>query len=212
MQRAPACRRQDLQRPGPAEARQGAAAGEDHRRAGLHGPEGPAADLQAGAARRSGRRPGPACASCPALVERDRAPSVAPRMEVSLDRKAARSRQRASESFDSFDPLRTARCGRPPYQAYGADHVRLRQVLHLLHRAERPRAGAKPPGRRDRRRSPPTGRRRLPAKSRSSARPSTAIATRAAARPLRLADLLGTIARHRRPAADSSSSRTIPRT
>ena len=43
-----------------------------------------------------------------------------------------------------------------------ADHLRLRQDLHLLHRAVQPRPGAQPAVRRDRRRGPLARRRRLP--------------------------------------------------
>ena len=43
-----------------------------------------------------------------------------------------------------------------------ADHLRLRQDLHLLHRAVQPRAGAQPPVRRHRRRGPGARRGRLP--------------------------------------------------
>ena len=56
----PACRRQDLQRPGPDQAAQGDEARADDRRARLHGTEGSGGDLPAGAARRHRRRPRPA--------------------------------------------------------------------------------------------------------------------------------------------------------
>ena len=49
-----------------------------------------------------------------------------------------------------------------PLSGVRADHDRLRQVLHVLHRAHGARARAEPPARRDRGRSPPAGRRRLP--------------------------------------------------
>ena len=64
-----------------------------------------------------------------------------------------------------FSPPRTAANAKPrPVAASGdgADHVRLRQVLYVLRRAAGPRAGTEPPGRRNPRRSPPTGRPGLP--------------------------------------------------
>ena len=62
-------------------------------------------------------------------------------------------------------------------QRLAADHLRLRQDLHLLHRPVQPRPGAEPPVRRDRRRGAGARRRRATARSRSSARTSTATAT-----------------------------------
>ena len=66
-------------------------------------------------------------------------------------------------------PATRARRGRrrrrPPRvgdQRLAADHLRLRQDLHLLHRAVQPRPGAEPPVRRDRRRGAGARRRRLP--------------------------------------------------
>ena len=47
-------------------------------------------------------------------------------------------------------------------QRLAADHLRLRQDLHLLHRAVQPRPGAQPPVRRDRRRGARARRGRLP--------------------------------------------------
>ncbi len=47
-------------------------------------------------------------------------------------------------------------------QRLAADHLRLRQDLHLLHRPVQPRPGAEPPVRRDRRRGAHPGRRRVP--------------------------------------------------
>ena len=48
-----------------------------------------------------------------------------------------------------------------PFQAYRPHHDRLRQVLHLLHRAQRPRAGAEPAAGAHRRRGPAARRRGL---------------------------------------------------
>ena len=103
----------------------------------------------------------------PALIEQIAA-GGGPRVEVSLDR----ARRRSGGGPAELRPVRPAANGRrrkrPPLltarapSGDGADHVRLRQVLHLLRRAPGPRAGAKPAGRRNPRRSPPPGRPRLP--------------------------------------------------
>ena len=58
-----------------------------------------------------------------------------------------------------------------------ADHLRLRQDLHLLHRAVQPRPGAQPAVRRDRRRGALASPRPATARSRCSARTSTRTAT-----------------------------------
>ncbi len=88
-------------------------------------------------------------------------------------------------------------------------HDRLRQVLHLLHRAERPRPGAEPAARAHRRRGPAARRPRAARRSRSSARRSTATSyARATAARRGCRDLLDATARHRRHRAASSSSRT----
>ena len=68
-------------------------------------------------------------------------------------------------------------------QRLAADHLRLRQDLHLLHRAVQPRPGAQPPVRRDRRRGAGARGGRLPARSRCSARTSTPTATTCAPEP-----------------------------
>ena len=60
-------------------------------------------------------------------------------------------------------------------QRLAADHLRLRQDLHLLHRAVQPRPGAQPPVRRHRRRGAGAGRRRLPRGH--AARPERQLAT-----------------------------------
>ena len=182
LQRPAACRRQDLQRPGPAEARQEAQPAQDHRRAGLHGPERPAADLRAGAVRRPGRRPGPDCTRFRKLLERDRrrrraADGSQPRPH---GRQPRRGRARASRA--------TIRCAieqmRPiALPGVRADHDRLRQVLHLLHRAAGARARAKPAGRPTSWPKPASWPPKAAARSRCWARPSTATSTRPTAAP-----------------------------
>ena len=62
-------------------------------------------------------------------------------------------------------------------QRLAADHLRLRQDVHLLHRAVQPRPGAEPAVRRDRRRGAGPRPRPATARSRCSARTSTAMAT-----------------------------------
>ena len=101
----------------------------------------------------------------------------------SQPRPHGRHRDEIERSHESFDPLRDPAMRPTPYQAYRADHDRLRQILHLLHRAQRPRPRAKPPARRDPRRSQATGRRRLPRNHARSAKPSTATSTAKATAP-----------------------------
>ena len=67
-------------------------------------------------------------------------------MEVSLDRTAG-SRAEIEQSFESYDPLRDRAMRPTPLPGVRADHDRLRQVLHLLHRPIGARARAEPPGR-----------------------------------------------------------------
>ena len=108
---------------------------------------------------------------------------------------------------------------RPPRaratQRLAADHLRLRQDLHLLHRAVQPRPGAQPPVRRGGRRGTLAGRRRLPRGH--AARPERQLLRsrpagrgafrrrrhgalgRPAARPRRPAGHRRAAARHRRP-------------
>ena len=79
----------------------------------------------------------------PRLLEEIAADRVAgksdPRLEVSLDRKAG-SREEIERSFESYDPDRDP--ADAPFAVSGvcAHSNRLRQVLHLLHRAEGARA------------------------------------------------------------------------
>ena len=156
--------------------------GQDHRRARLHGAEGPGADL------RSGRRTSiwsSARASLhqvPELIDEIAAGS-GPQMAVSLDRKdghAARNRAELRE----LRPAARPRDAADAVSGLRADHDRLRQVLHLLHRAERARARSRA-GRRSTSSpkcdSSPT---KAAARSRCSARRSTAtsISTATAAR------------------------------
>ena len=90
--------------------------GQSHRRPRLHGAEGPGAHLQAGAVRRSGRRPGPVAPGAGASCARF-APRGGQRMEVSLGRKDG-SREQIERSHESFDPLRDPAMRPTPYQAY----------------------------------------------------------------------------------------------
>ena len=75
-------------------------------------------------------------------------------------------------------PPRSRGRGPPPLRGerLAADHLRLRQDLHLLHRPVQPRPGAQPAVRRDRRRGA-ASRRRASGRSRSSARTSTRTGT-----------------------------------
>ena len=135
--------------------------GDDHRRPGLHGAEGPGADLPPCAARRPGRRAGPARPACRSSWSEVRRRQREPQLEVSLDRTSG-SRGAGRAELRPLRPAAGRRCAARAVPGDGADHVRLRQVLHLLHRAPGPRAGAEPPGRGDRGRSPPPGRPGLP--------------------------------------------------
>ena len=141
---AAARRGQDLQRPGPDQAAQGAQARADDRRAGLHGAEGPGRDLPPRAARRHRRRPGPACQG--AGIAREGPGENAHQIAVSRaattarssrSRRASRIRRR-SRAGDAAQPVPGVRPG----------HDGLRQVLHLLHRPLGPRARAEPAARR----------------------------------------------------------------
>ena len=96
----------------------------------------------------------------PALIERVAA-GGGPQVEISLDRIGG-DRAAVQRSFVQFSPDRTAAQPAGAASGDGADHVRLRQVLHVLRRAACPRAGTEPPGRGDRRGSSPPGRPRLP--------------------------------------------------
>ena len=181
VQRPPARRGQDLQRAGPAQERQARASRQSDRRAGLHGPEGSGPDLQAGAVRRPGRRPRPiapgagACArnSRPAAASGWKSASAARTARRDADRAEPRKLRSAARSRDAADAVPGVR----------ADHDRLRQVLHVLHRAQRPRPGAEPPAGRNPGRSPATGRRRLQGNHAAWARRSTATATAKATAP-----------------------------
>ena len=94
-------------------------------------------------------------------------------------------------------------------QRLAADHLRLRQDLHLLHRAVQPRSGAQPAVRRDRRRGARARRGRLPRghaprPERQLVRPRPR--ARAALRPRRRRALGGPPARPRTGARTSPSS------
>ena len=98
--------------------------------------------------------------------------SAGPRVGAGAGRDPVRGddRRRADARRRGGSPARDAgRRGRerrrPPRvrdRRLAADHLRLRQDLHLLHRAVQPRPGAQPAVRRDRRRGPLDRRRRLP--------------------------------------------------
>ncbi len=159
VQRPPACRGQDLQRPGPAETRQTRQSGQDHRRAGLHGPERSKADLRAGPLRRSGGRARSAASDSRLARTRCGRRRPAARSQPGAhggqpvgNRRQLRKLRSAARSRDAADALPGLR----------ADHDRLRQILHLLHRADGSRARAKPAARAHSGRGPAAGRRGLP--------------------------------------------------
>ncbi len=90
---------------------------QDHRRAGLHGPEGPAADLRACPVRRSDRRSRPDAPDSRTARARSR-PASGQQLEVSLDRTRRQPRTKSTESFESYDPLRDPQMRPTPYQAF----------------------------------------------------------------------------------------------
>ncbi len=116
VQRPPACRGQNLQRPGPPEARQEAQSAQDHRRARLHGPEGSAADLRAGSVCRSGRRAG-AVAPDSATARRRSPPAAGRRWKsASTARRAAATK--SSRASKATIPLAIRQMRPSPYQAF----------------------------------------------------------------------------------------------
>ena len=70
-------------------------------------------------------------------------------------------RDEVERSFESYDPLRDPDDAADAVPGVRPHHDRLRQVLHLLHRAQRPRPRAEPAARADPRRGPATRRRGL---------------------------------------------------
>ena len=89
-----------------------------------------------------------------------------------------RRRRRPPARHPRAAPWRRGRVARGVgAQRLAADHLRLRQDVHLLHRAVQPRPGAQPPVRRHRRRGARARRRPATARSRCSARTSTRTAT-----------------------------------
>ena len=110
-------------------------------------------------------------------------------LEVSLDRKAA-TRQEIADSFESYDPLRDPADAAHAVSGVRADHDRLRQILHLLHRADGSRAGAEPAAATRSWPKPASWPTRAAARSRCWAKPSTAINIADGGRTTRLADLL----------------------
>ena len=180
--------------PSAASERQAASNPTSHRRPRLHGPEGPGADPQAGA-RTSILIVGPGqLAQVPELV-REIAPKATARtqrMAVSLGRKDG-TREQIERSFTRASTRSaTRRCGPTPFQAYRPHHDRLRQVLHLLHRAQvRGPEQSRPPRQivAESRNSPTKAARKSP----SSARRSTATSTAKDDRTARLSDLLAAL-------------------
>ena len=182
LQRPPARRGQDLQRPRPAEERQ--AASIPHKVIGVMGcmaQKDQQPDLQAGAVRRPGRRPGPVAPGSGAGARDSRRRRASGWKSASAARTAAARRDRAEPR--KLRPAARSRDAADAVSGVRADHDRLRQVLHLLHRAERPRPGAKPPAGADPRRGAPTRRRRLQGNHAARARRSTATATAKASAP-----------------------------
>ena len=128
----------------------------DHRRAGLHGPEGPGADLPAGAARGHRRGAGPARARARAARRREGG-GQATQIAVSRARNDG-SLEAVTASFETYDADREPAMRPQPVPGVRPGHDGLRQVLHLLHRALGPWPRAEPAARRDPGRGPAAGR------------------------------------------------------
>ena len=187
-----------------------AGSAQDHRRAGLHGPEGPAADLRAGSARGPGRRAGPVAPDCRSSGAGAAGARAADRGEPRPQGRQPR-RTVAARASAATTRCATARCGRSPLSGDGADHVRLRQVLHLLHRAQGARArsrAARPTRSWTKSGNWPT---RAAARSRCWARPSTATSDTQRGRTLRLSDLLARLQRRSRACARLKFVTNYPR-
>ncbi len=138
LQRPRACRGEDLQCLGQDPRSQGEESGQDDRRDGLHGPEGPRNHFQASSLCRPGRRPRPAahgaqdCLTRSAPARDVRWPS---RFRVKMDRKRS-SRGATKRSIRFVTPhAADALPGLPE------NPNRMRQVLHLLRRAQHARSG-----------------------------------------------------------------------
>ncbi len=165
-------------RPGPARAAQGRQPGDAGRADRLFRP-------RAGSSRAPASLPGRRCLPAPGRGART-GRSTRAGLGAGPDRRSRRGRRarrgrgnRPGRCDDArrTDPRRRRRSpARHPRRGGGAgerrprecdqrlaaDHLRLRQDLHLLHRAVQPRPGAEPAVRRDRRGSPSPGGRRLP--------------------------------------------------
>ena len=103
VQRPPACRGQDLQRPGPAEAAKQRQPEQDHRRAGLHGPEGPEADFAVPRMSTSSRHRA-SLHQIPELIGEIAAGAAADGSQPGPQGEAAGDE--VERSFESYDPLR----------------------------------------------------------------------------------------------------------
>ena len=137
-------RGQDLQRPRPARStRKRARPSKVDRRARLHGPEGPGADLPA-APRTSTSSSAPGSSRrCRELIDAGRRQPAQPQLAVSLGRTRRRRATRSSAASRATTRCATRRCGRRrSRRSCGSD--RLRQVLHLLHRPHDARPRAEP--------------------------------------------------------------------
>ena len=139
-------------------------------------PRGPGAPLPGGRPVPAARRGARACRPARARVRagasgrdrRRRPPRRWSKGDAGLRRDAPRPGPRRRDRGRRREP-------RLRDQRLAADHLRLRQDLHLLHRPVQPRPGAQPAVRRDRRRGARAGRRRLPRGH--AARPERQLAT-----------------------------------
>ena len=118
----------------------------------------------------------------PELIDEDRSRRRASSWKSASAARTAR-RDEIERSFESYDPLRDPAMRPTPFPGVRADHDRLRQVLHLLHRAQRPRPRAEPAAASTSSPRPGNSPTKAARKSRCSARRSTATATAKATAP-----------------------------